>query len=432
MGNMTGSSEHDSWALGLKNEELELLKTIIDKEFKARNIRYTLVNSGLEWSYLHSQQHQTNLGRFADECSQTPREQWPRLVSQLADQLLKNTYDLEDTTKTVLDANLEEAPTLLGNLEVPTKPTFPRDPSHTPPVEDLGNTLPARNIRSQEVAPTQPPRQQKKPAKRSNYLMSYLVVSALVATFVLEIRAYIKEQPNADINISAQNEVLLEARPAGQVIVLAERDGIFLGHTPMRFLISQDDKSETTVLLVAQNHIPKRVKLPNYGRSIHHLERIPSDTKPCHIKTPPSRKLYQAIYGEKSNTHGELKINGAAVVRTMPEGSGAWIVKCPSLGGQQHESLMPKPRQLTEFQVVAPKNAWLYVDNQLTGRVPQFWQQFASFAKIQLQTSAKKFVTRYVPATGQAIQISMPANDNNSLELSVPNTDFKDIAPRHF
>ena len=202
-----------------------------------------------------------------------------------------------------------------------------------------------------------------------------------------------KKQPLKVQSIHPAGEVLLQASPANAVVV-SERDGQILGQTPMRFLVPSD--VEYAVLVTADGHEPTRLILPTRGRL--RTDLVPLDERPpCRIRltTPEQEKLVGV--GADVEIGDLYGINGAAVLRS-PSGAGAWLVRCPALGGRASLTLPVRPAPaLFKMSVMSPAGAEIAIDGQEKGKVPFKEDLKARFVRVKATTLRSGEAERWIP-----------------------------------
>ena len=207
-----------------------------------------------------------------------------------------------------------------------------------------------------------------------------------------------ESKPQAAAAVTAQTihpagEVLLQASPADAVVV-SEADGQILGKTPMRFLVPKD--SSYPILITAKDHEPTRLILPERGRLRTDLVPL-EDRPPCRIqlKTPQAERLSAVAANVKvSETY---RIKGAAVLRSS-SGRGAWLVRCPSLGGTTVVGLKARLRPSTHrLAILSPPGASIAIDGQAEGKVPYRGEIRGRFVLVRAETVRSGASERWIP-----------------------------------
>ena len=203
--------------------------------------------------------------------------------------------------------------------------------------------------------------------------------------------------------IHPAGEVLLQATPP-EAVVVSEHDGQVLGSTPMRFLVPPD--VDYAVLVTAAGHEPIRLELPKRGRM--RTDLVPLDGRPpCRmlIKAPKREKLIGVSVEVAADDL--YSIAGAAVLRS-PSGRGAWLVRCPSLGGDSKVTL-PERRPPTRHQlsVLSPAGATVSIDDAAKGPVPYRETLPARFTRVKAETPQFGAAERWVPLFAPT-QLKMP------------------------
>ena len=207
-----------------------------------------------------------------------------------------------------------------------------------------------------------------------------------------ELDAKGKQAPRAQ-TIHPAGEILLQASPA-EAIVISESDGQILGKTPMRFLVPQG--RDYAVLIAAPGHEPTRLLLPQRGRL--RTDLVPLDERPpCRVKlrTPTEETLEGVSADVKFDDL--YTISSAAVLRS-PSGAGAWLVRCPVLGGQPVTTLPPRPAPVTHrLSVLSPSGATISIDGEARGKVPFREDVKARFVRVKAETLRSGAAERWVP-----------------------------------
>lgn len=194
--------------------------------------------------------------------------------------------------------------------------------------------------------------------------------------------------------IQPAGEVLLQASPPDAVVV-SEYDGQILGKTPLRFLVPDD--VDYAVLVTAKGHEPTRLVLPDRGRLRTDLVPIAAERKPCRVmlRTPKSEKLTGV---SEAVPYDDLyTVKGATVVRS-PTGTGAWLVRCPGLGGATSRTLPLRERPVAHrLSILSPSGATISIDGEKKGQVPFLDTIRARFVRVKAETMVGGPVERWIP-----------------------------------
>lgn len=185
--------------------------------------------------------------------------------------------------------------------------------------------------------------------------------------------------------ISADNEVIVDANPPGAEVV-GEIDGRLLGTTPVRILVPR--RQPTAVLIGAPGRAPQRLLLPDRGRVSTTLEPLDPSIS-CEV-TPelPAGAQLEGI-AATIGVGARVRVPGAAIVRAKNV-RGAWILRCPSLGGTQAPAL-DRRRQFTSvnLDITEPAGMSIRIDDQPAGVVPISVEIQKGFVNITFETGGK-------------------------------------------
>lgn len=205
---------------------------------------------------------------------------------------------------------------------------------------------------------------------------------------------------------TAVNEVLLQASPASAVVV-SELDGRVLGRTPARFLVPPG--LDVAVYVAAQGHEPQRVPLPERGRIRTDLVPL-RDASPCEVELDvPARVSVEGVAADVQRNQAKYSVPGAALLRAKI-GEGAWLVRCPRLGGASKQVLPPRALpERAKLGVIGPTNATIYVDGEEIGTTPLEEQVATGFREVAVEklSAGRDRATRWIPILGET-KIRMP------------------------
>ena len=188
-------------------------------------------------------------------------------------------------------------------------------------------------------------------------------------------------------------EVLLQASPRN-AIVLSETTGRILGTPPIRFLVPQG--TAHAVFIAASGHEPQRMVLPLRGRVRTDLVPLAKDLPPCQLRLTTLEGVRLEAVAAPVQFGPLTSVFGAAVVRSN-RGDGAWLVRCPRLGGSRRQLLAPHGRAPTaRLEVSGPQDAKIIVDNQPPEPAPLERVVPTGFRKLQVAQGGAKAI-RFVP-----------------------------------
>ncbi|MEO1335340.1 MAG: hypothetical protein AAFV29_06835, partial [Myxococcota bacterium] len=199
--------------------------------------------------------------------------------------------------------------------------------------------------------------------------------------------------PRTVQTIYPAGEILLQASPSN-ASVISEQDGRILGQTPMRFLVPAD--SNYAVLIAAKGHEPTRLVLPTRGRL--RTDLVPLDDRPpCSVTVRGASKETLTGIGAEKQADDIYKITGATVLRSEA-GNGAWLVRCPALGGHSKTNLPPRDAPTPmHLSVNAPSGATIFIDNEAKGTVPHRGKVKSGFVQVKAETLRKGSTERWIP-----------------------------------
>ncbi len=259
--------------------------------------------------------------------------------------------------------------------------------------------------------------------------LPYGLAAILLYTLTMEVVAYFSEVKDTTHVATYANEVLLEADPAGLVLAISEKDGMTLGRPPLRFLMPRN--TEANLLLAAPGFIPQRVNLPLKGSVKVKLKPMPKKPERCSI-TPPKedKRTFQAVGYRAKITEEKIVVEGAAIIRAFPEGLGAWLIVCPSLGGTGQVNLDYAVPTHHDVYVTMPEAALAHAGERPIGRVPTGFSTQSSFAQIHLKTVQGHYLTRWVPIPDN-IEIQLPSDDTQTPPITIPGTKEPNRVPTY-
>lgn len=207
--------------------------------------------------------------------------------------------------------------------------------------------------------------------------------------------------------ISPTTEVRLDVSPS-EALVVAEDDGTVLGKTPLTFLLPSEPP--TAVLIAAKGFEPQRIVLPERGRISSAL--LPLDKPaPCSIdlRVPDNVRL-EGVGGEFEAGGKVYKIPGAIVLRDMRK-KGAWLVRCPSLGGTTVQTLATRPPiKRIELNITAPTDGTAYARDEKLGHTPIRLFIEGGFAPVKIELDRGGSAERWVPLfTDTSLEMPQPS-----------------------
>lgn len=212
--------------------------------------------------------------------------------------------------------------------------------------------------------------------------------------------------PSEYVLVQATNEVMLQVSPASAVVV-TESDGRLLGRTPMRFLVPP--RSNIAIYVAAAGHEPQRLILPDRGRIRADLVPL-TNAKPCvlNLRTPPSVAI-EGVATDLREQDGQYRVLGAALVRANV-GIGAWLLRCPELGGTPSVTLTPRTvPEKASLRVDTPSNATIYLEDKEVGSTPKRLSVQGGFHRVGIEklSQSDERVERWVPVF-QHTRLQMP------------------------
>jgi hypothetical protein len=211
--------------------------------------------------------------------------------------------------------------------------------------------------------------------------------------------------PHLEYSVSPANEVLLQASPATAVVV-GELDGRPMGKTPLRFLVPPS--LEAAILVAADGHEPQRVTLPVRGRI--RTDLVPLDKgAPCQLTLAMEDPMDLEGVAAEVTPGPKHGIPGAAVVRAKGR-HGAWLVRCPRLGGADPHPLSRRPTiRAAKLSIIGPSNATVFVDDKEIGVTPISVEVQTGFRKVTVEklSASSERTERWIPVLGDT-KVRMP------------------------
>lgn len=410
------------WAEGLDESSTRRISNLVAQELRARELRFEFVEEGVEWVGPDGWPNLAELHELAQLCARLDPSGWSDVVSDRIGLLLGESGGpivaggREPQGAPPLDSTLEspnyEAPP--GGIRSP----FAQDSAGRPPppLSPIGE------------AP--PPWERGPPARSGARLRTIGWVLALgfaVVSLGLEVRAWVTESSKPGLYVSPLNEVLLEATPAGEAIVISASDGRTLSRTPLRFLIPKGP--EFAVFVVAPGHVPVRQVLPDRGSVRVDLLPVSSAAPRCTFQLPMTNTwTYELAPSGRKSDFGDLEVVGTAVVRIRPHGNGAWLVQCPATGGVVKADLKNRVAPVAQVEVISPTGAQLHLGGRPLGPIPASWTEGRSFIMLGVAQVQSEFVGRWIP-TSERIRIAMPTSNIDAPDLSIPGTAIEEPKP---
>lgn len=197
--------------------------------------------------------------------------------------------------------------------------------------------------------------------------------------------------------VPSTNTVRLDATPAATAVVVGEVDGKILGRTPLDIQIPM--AGSTAVLVAAPGHEPARVVLPDRGEvsvTLRPNYRFPT-TCSINLHIPGGVPVESIGAPAKEDSTG-FRVPGAAVIRAT-QGPGAWLLRCPELGGEGVQTLPGRalPPEV-EIRVSKPVDMEVFIDGELAGTSPLRKRIPAGFTEIRIKDAKGEALARWVPA----------------------------------
>jgi hypothetical protein len=192
--------------------------------------------------------------------------------------------------------------------------------------------------------------------------------------------------------IVPQNEVVLSVLPA-ESIVVGESDGRILGSTPLTILVPSE--VPISVLVIAPGREPQRFTLPDRGHVS--TELAPLKSEPCEVDLDvPSGAQLESVIGDTRALGSKYRVPGAMVLRATNI-RGAWIVRCPSLGGTEAQKITSTAMMTTPHATISePTGATVTIDGEKVGIVPLQASISAGFAKFKIELGDSA-IERWIP-----------------------------------
>lgn len=424
----TGEAESPRWAVGLDAGDVRRVRNLVAQELRTYGLAFRFVEEGVACAASGGEERVLSLGRLAERCAASEPSQWSDVVRREV-------------------ARLVGAAALRAPSDAPPTADAPRsgssaEPSGAPP--GAGAAAPAEEKPTlgdedwKEAEETEPPSHPPPAAPRRlalSTLFGWVMVLALLVTVGLELVAYVRGQSSSRLRAGPSNEVLLEAAPANEVVVVSEADGTFLGRAPLRLLVPEGP--EVAVLLAAPERTPKRVVLPSSGRVTVRLDpRLPTAPR-CRLRLPhgwayedvlePSEEDDRDVLSGGDaprasaalDTH--LPIHGSAVVRIRPAGYGAWLVTCPPDGAPPRIDVTRKLPTVAEVHVREPIGGLALLAGRPIGTIPVRWTQGRAFVRLAVRSLDGVPLARWV-ATPGPIDVDLPISGYREPPLTIPGT----------
>jgi hypothetical protein len=240
-----------------------------------------------------------------------------------------------------------------------------RDPANTQAPIIAANVEPPREIIREvirEVEVSEPWRR---------YVVDVLAVIIVSVGLAFAFHRFLPEAPKAPKpealrRITDATEVRLDVTPP-DALVIAEDDGRILGSAPLVFLVPPG--VETAVLVTAKNFEPQRIVLPERGRVSTAL--LPLEYHdPCDVDLSVPQGVQLEGVGGELQAGTKAKIPSALIVRALPN-EGAWLVRCPELGGASAQVLARhSAKRRVTLSITDPKDTPVYLQGVKIGMAP--------------------------------------------------------------
>ena len=236
------------------------------------------------------------------------------------------------------------------------------------------------------------------------------IVGLLIGAVASKGLQLLEDDPNllaAAAVIPGSNVVRLDAEPPGSAVVVAEEDGRILGATPLWFQLAPEQ--QVSVLVTAPDHEPVRVILPERGHLRVVLEPRGRERESCLVNLHvPQNVPVESVASTIEETPSGFTVPGSAVIRAVGELRGAWLLRCPSLGG---EGVLALPgRQLekeVELRVSNPPDLEVSIDGEVGGTSPMRKRVLSGFKLIRVESAKGGGTERWVPVFGD-VEIEFP------------------------
>ena len=205
--------------------------------------------------------------------------------------------------------------------------------------------------------------------------------------------------------ISAAHVVTLEVSPPSAVVT-SEVDGRVLGRGPLRFAVAPG--AELPVLVAADGFEPQRIVLPDRGLIATTLAPLPADARLCTVRFSGAAPALEVL-GSGNADAGALELRGAVVVRAQAgaRAGGAWLVRCPELGGAPEVQLSSAPPRSASLRFEAPAGARVFADGRELGPLPATHTTRQAFTEVRLELPGGASQRYWVSSRGDA-RVSLP------------------------
>jgi hypothetical protein len=236
-------------------------------------------------------------------------------------------------------------------------------------------------------------------------IMCFILAAALIFMILSDQRMSERKLViGRERTITPFNVVSLAISPPGALVV-GEDDGRILGPEPLELLVPSG--AETAVLLHAKGYEPLRLLLPDRGRISAQLTPIPANQR-CEVTVDvPAGMLLEGVGFQIDPTSSKIPLPGAGIVRGTNE-HGAWILRCPSLGGAERRRISPMASVSARLSVSDPVGAKVSIEGQEAGVAPLQKIMTPGFVKVRIETKDDA-EERWVPAfTDIALRMTKP------------------------
>jgi hypothetical protein len=196
--------------------------------------------------------------------------------------------------------------------------------------------------------------------------------------------------------------VKLEVEPAASAVVISEEDGRILGSPPMWLQVAPDQ--EYALLVTAPNHEPMRVVLPDRGHLKVVLEPLSFQRDSCLVNLHvPQNVPVESVGTAIQETGSGFQVPGSAVIRAVGELRGAWLLRCPQIGGDGVLTLAGRQLEKeVELRINNPPDMEVWIDGQSIGTSPLRKRVFSGFKEIRLKSAKGDNIERWVPLFNDA------------------------------
>lgn len=275
--------------------------------------------------------------------------------------------------------------------------------------------------------PAKPKKKRRKRDRAARWFV-WLIACAFAVSFVLDIHSWWSGAVGSQLLVNGSNDVLVEATPSGKVEVISEADGMSLGLAPLRLLVPSNE--EVAVLLHAPGRAPMRKVLPSSGRLVARLQPLTPNNPDCELTLPAgSHWRYETIDGKKPSDQGKLDIQGSNIVRILPAGEGAWLVRCKNTKTAEPATLSPKSHPSVTVNISEPRGALVHINENPAGTVPTSWTTNRMFTNVRVRLVDGTYLMRWIAAP-KSSDIFFPTTENFAPSLSIPGSQLKDPRPQ--